>query len=41
MTKEELEARLDRELAEGKITPEEADDEWLEFMHRNEVWTEF
>lgn len=41
MTKEELEARLDRELAEGKITPEEADAEWLEFMHRNEVWAEF
>lgn len=36
MTKAELEAKLDREIAEGKITPEEADDEWQDFMTRGE-----
>ena len=41
MTKEELEEKLDRELAEGKITPAEAEDEWQEYMHRNEVWQEW
>ena len=34
LTKEELEADLDRKLAEGKITPAEAEDIWQEWMHK-------
>ena len=41
MTKEELEAKLDKELTEGKITIAEAEDEWQDFMHRDEVWQEW
>ena len=36
MTKAELEAKLDRDLAEGKITAEEADDEYQDWMNRGE-----
>ena len=41
MTREELEAKLEAQLASGEITAEEAEWEWQEFMHRSEVWTEF
>lgn len=41
MTRKELEAKLDAEVAAGEITPEEADQEWLNYMHRDEVWNEF
>lgn len=41
MTREELEEKLDREVFEGKITLAEAGEEWLEFMHRDEVWPEW
>ena len=41
MTKEELEAKLVRDLASGKITAEEAELEWQDWMHKNEVWMEF
>lgn len=41
MTKQELEAKLDAQVASGEITAEEADLEWHEFMHRSEVWTEW
>jgi len=41
MTKEELEAKLQMKLDAGEITPEEAEAEWQEFMHRNEVWQEW
>ena len=33
MTKEELAEKLDRELAEGKITVEEAEAEWQDFVN--------
>ena len=41
MTKEELEAKLERDLASGKITADEAEAEWQDWMHRNEIWMEF
>ena len=37
----QLEDKLDKQVANGEITAEEADMEWLEFMHRSEVWSEF
>lgn len=37
----QLEDKLSRQVANGEITAEEADMEWLEFMHRSEVWSEF
>ena len=36
MTREELEAKLDK-----KLTAEEADLEWLDWMHESEVWNEY
>ena len=39
--KDALEAKLAYRVAEGIITEEEAEDEWQEFMHRSEVWSEF
>lgn len=33
MTKEELEAKLEREIAEGEITPEEAEHEYQDFVN--------
>ena len=39
LTKEDLEEKLDRKLKAGEITKEEAEDEWQEFMHRNETWS--
>ena len=41
MTKCELEEKLEKELAEEKITAEEAEAEWQDFMHRDEVWCEW
>ena len=32
--KEQLEKKLDEQLANGQITVEEAEDEWQNFMHR-------
>lgn len=37
----QLEDKLDKQVANGENTAEEADMEWLEFMHRSEVWSEF
>ena len=36
MTLKELEARLDADLASGKITAEEADIEYLDYLHRGD-----
>ena len=41
MTKEELEAQLDAKLEAGEITAEEAEMEYQDWMHRNEVWSEW
>lgn len=41
MTREELEAKLERQLEAGEITADEAEMEWQDFMHRDEVWNEF
>ena len=41
MTREELEARLDERLNAGEITPDEAEAEWQDRMHRDEVWPEW
>lgn len=41
MTREELEAKLERQLETGEITADEADNEWQDWMHRDEVWNEF
>lgn len=41
LTKAELERSLDRKLAAGEITAEEAEMEWQDFMHRDEVWSEW
>lgn len=40
-TKEQLEAELDQKLAEGKITVDEAEHEYQNFMHRDEDWREW
>lgn len=34
--KEILEQKLEQEIAEGKITVDEAENEWQDFMHRGE-----
>ena len=41
MTKEELEAKLEERIAKGDITIEEAEMEWQDYMHKDEVWSEF
>lgn len=41
MTRAELEKRLDDDVQAGKMTAEEADAEWLDYMHKDEVWQEF
>lgn len=41
MTKEELEEKLQAKLDAGEITPEEAEAEWQDWMHRDEVWQEW
>ena len=41
MTKAELEAKLEADLAAEKITVDEAEAEWQDYMHRDEVWEEW
>lgn len=41
MTLAELEIKLDTALAEGRMTAEEAEAEYQDFLHRDEVWQEF
>ena len=41
MTKQELEKKHERQLEAGEITAEEAEMEWQDWMHRNEVWSEW
>ena len=36
MTKEELDAKLKAQIAAGEITPDEAEDEWHDFVERGE-----
>lgn len=36
MTKEELEKKLEEDIKSGKITVDEAEDEWQDFTHRGE-----
>lgn len=40
-TRYDLEARLDQMLKSGSMTVVDADAEWQDFMHRDEVWLEF
>lgn len=39
--KKELEEKLQRQLEAGEITEYEAEMEWQDWMHRNEVWPEW
>ena len=41
MTKQELELKLQKQIDSGEITLEEAEMEWQDFMHRDEVWKEW
>jgi len=41
MTTAELEKKLSRQLEAGEITAEEAEMEWQDWMHRDEVWQEW
>jgi len=41
MTKQELETLLKQQLDEGLITADEAEMEWQDWMHRDEVWQEW
>lgn len=41
MTREQLESRLRTDLDAGRITAEEADLEFADFVHRDEVWREW
>ena len=41
MTKDELLKRLDADLADGKITADEAEMEYQNFTHRDEDWREW
>ena len=41
MTKEEFEAKLQAKIDAGEITEDEAELEWLDWMHRDEVWSEW
>ena len=41
MTKTELEEKLNRKLEAGEITADEAELEWQDFTHRDEVWQEW
>ena len=36
-----LEEKLQRQLEAGEITAEEAEMEWQDFMHKEEVWSEW
>lgn len=39
--RKELEEKLQKQLDVGLITAEEAEMEWQDFMHRDEVWSEW
>ena len=39
--REKLEADLDRKLANGEITVDEAEQEWQDYMHRTDTWKEW
>ncbi len=41
MTKEEIIAQIDAKLKAGEITAEEAEMEYQDLMHRDEVWQEW
>ena len=41
MTKQELEKKLERQFEAGEISAEEAEMEWQDWMHRDEVWSEW
>lgn len=41
MTKQELEEKLQKQLDAGLIIADEAEMEWQDWMHRDEVWTEW
>ena len=38
---DEFGAYLDAKVASGEMTAEEAENEWLNFTHRGEVWEEW
>lgn len=39
--RKELEEKLQKQLDAGLITAEEVEMEWQDFMHRDEVWSEW
>ena len=41
MTKQELEKKLERQFESCEISDEEAEMEWQDWMHRDEVWSEW
>lgn len=41
MTKQELEKKIEIQLEAGEIIAEEAEMEWQDWMHRDEVWSEW
>lgn len=41
MTKEELQEKLDAKVRAGEITADEAEMEYQDFTHRDEVWQEW
>lgn len=41
MTKQELEKALDSKVKAGKMSADEAELEYQDFMHRDEVWQEW
>ena len=41
MTNQELEKKLERQLETDEISAEEAEMEWQDWMHRDEVWQEW
>lgn len=41
MTLEEFEAKLDEKVAAGIISEEDAEWEYQDFLHRDEVWQEW
>ena len=41
MTRQELEAKLEAQIAAGQISEWDAEMEWQDWMHRNEFWQEW
>lgn len=41
LSPEEYGQVLDRKVEAGELTPEEAENEWQDYMHRGETWSEF